>query len=53
MTNTSIIEEDKFGGVLFRIVKKDKNVEKGQPIEMRNEEKEGRKEAVKNIKYQG
>ena len=38
MTNKSMIEEDKFGGILFQIMKKDKKVEKGQSIEMRKDE---------------
>ena len=39
MTNTSMIEEDKFGGILFQITKKDKKVELGKSIEMRKDEK--------------
>ena len=48
MTSTSIIENDKFGDyyseMKMRIKRK---VEKGKPMEIRNDEKEGRKEAVK------
>ena len=48
ITSTSIIEEDKFGEYYSEMKRKTKRkVEKGKPIEIRNEEKEGRKEAMK------
>ena len=34
-----MIEEDKFGGILFQIMKKDKKVEKRKSIELRKDEK--------------
>ena len=55
MTSTSIIEEDKFRGILFLNVKEDKNKgEKGKQFEMRKEEEERRKEVIKiqNIKVE-
>ena len=40
MTNTAIIEKDKFGGILFQIVKKMiRRVETGKSIVMRKGEK--------------
>ena len=41
MTNTAIIEDDKFGGILFQIVKKKgiRRVEKGKSIVIRKDEK--------------
>ena len=39
MTNTSMMEEDKFGGILFQSRKKDKRVETEKSIEMRKDEK--------------
>ena len=43
MTNTSMIEEDKFRGILFQITKKDKKVEQGKSIEMGKDEKNEKK----------
>ena len=33
------MEEDKFGGYYFKIQKRIRKVEKGKPIEMKNDEK--------------
>ena len=52
MTNTSMMEDDKFGGYYLKLQKTIRRVEKGKPIEMRKDEKNAEKKLEKE-KYQG
>ena len=54
MKSTPIVENDKFGGALFSIVKEDKN--KGWERKTKWDEKRGKrmkKRSCENTKYQG